>query len=252
MKQARKKKPISEHADCGMNRMRIAEYSISDFGFRNLDFFSALHILQSTIEMRDPYTAVHQRRVADLASAIAMEMDLSEDQIHGIRMAGFIHDLGKIYVPIDILNKPGRLTEIEYNLIKTHPRVGYDILKPMGFPWPVAQIVLQHHERMDGSGYPSGLSGEEILLEARILTVSDVVEAMASDRPYKCALGIEKVIEEISKNKGILYDPRVVNACLRLFIEKGFPFDKESNFNQQPVSTFSHCDLRYTQAVQKP
>jgi putative nucleotidyltransferase with HDIG domain len=176
------------------------------------------------VEKRDPYTAGHQRRVADIASAIASEMDLPKDQIEGIRMAGIIHDIGKISVPAEILSKPGRITEHEFGIIKSHPQVGYDILKTIEFPWPISQIVYQHHERMNGSGYPQGLLGEEILLEARLLAVADVVEAMASHRPYRPALGIDKALEEISKNGDIVYDPMVVEACLRLFREKGFEF----------------------------
>ena len=178
-----------------------------------------------TVEARDPYTAGHQRRVANLASAIATEMGLSEEQLEGIRMAGVIHDIGKISVPAEILSKPGRITDIEFTLIKTHPQTGYDLLKTIEFPWPVAGIVFQHHERMDGSGYPQGLSGEEILLEARILGVADVVEAMASFRPYRPALGIDKALEEISQNRGVLYDPEAVDACLKLFTEEGFEFE---------------------------
>ncbi len=175
-----------------------------------------------TLERRDPYTAGHQRRVAKLARAIADEMHLPGEQLDGIRMAATIHDLGKISVPAEILTKPSRLSKIEFNLIKTHSQVGYDILKTIEFPWPLAQIVVQHHERMDGSGYPSSLAGEDILQEARVLAVADVVEAMASRRPYRPALGIDKALEEISQNKGILYDPKVADACLKLFKEKGF------------------------------
>ncbi|MGA9351402.1 MAG: PAS domain S-box protein [Anaerolineae bacterium] len=184
-----------------------------------------VHVLVSATEMRDPYTAGHQRRVTQLACAIANEMSLSEEQMEGIRMAGLIHDLGKISVPAEILSKPSQLTDLEFGLIKMHPQTGYDVLKVIEFPWPVAQIVLQHHERMDGSGYPQELSGEEILLEARILGVADVVEAMASHRPYRSAQGIDKALEEISQNKGILYDPEMVDVCLRLFTEKGFEFE---------------------------
>ncbi len=178
-----------------------------------------------TIEKRDLYTAGHQRHVADLACAIAEEMGLSSERIEGIRMAGIVHDLGKIRVPASILSKPARLTEHEFGIIKDHPQVAYDILKKIDFPWPVARMVLQHHEKMDGSGYPQGLSGEEILLEARILTVADVVEAIASHRPYRPALGIEKALEEILQNKGKFYDPQVTDACLKLFAEKRFEFD---------------------------
>ena len=178
-----------------------------------------------TIEARDPYTAGHQRRVSNLARTIADEMLLSRDQIDGIRMAGTIHDLGKLSIPISILKKTEPLTEEEFNLIKTHTQVAYDILKTIDFPWPVAEIVLQHHERMDGSGYPNGLSGEQILIEARIVAVADVVEAMASQRPYRPALGIEKALREISENRGRLYDATVVDVCLALFREKGFHLD---------------------------
>jgi len=176
----------------------------------------------SIVEVKDPYTAGHQRRVADLAQAIATEMGLPQEQIEGIRMTGLIHDLGKIAIPAEILSTPSRLNDIQWDMIKTHPQVGYDILKRIDFPWPVAKIVLQHHERMDGSGYPQGLSGEEIMLEARILAVADVVEAMVSHRPYRPAHSIDEALEEISRNRGILYDPEVVDACVRLFTEKGF------------------------------
>jgi PAS domain S-box-containing protein len=183
-----------------------------------------VNALAFAVEMRDPYTAGHQQRVTKLACAIASEMRLSQERIEGIRIAGIIHDFGKIRVPAEILSWPGRLTDIDFNLIKTHPQVGYDILKKIELPRAVTQIMLQHHERMDGSGYPAGLQGEEILLEARILAVADVVEAMASHRPYRAALGVKKALEEISKNRGILYDPDVVDACLKLFNEKNFKF----------------------------
>ena len=183
-----------------------------------------IHAMSLTVESRDPYTAGHQRRVAKLAAAVAKEMNLSKDRIEGIHMAGMIHDIGKISIPAEILTKPGRITEYEFGIIKLHPKVGFEILKQIEFPWPVAQMVYQHHERLDGSGYPQGLSGEAILLQAKILGVADVVESMASHRPYRPALGIEKALEEISQNKGILYDPDVVDACLRLFKEKGFEF----------------------------
>jgi putative two-component system response regulator len=177
-----------------------------------------------TVETRDPYTAGHQRRVADLSCAIAREMGISEEQEAGVRTAGTIHDLGKITVPAEILSKPGRISEAEFTIIKTHPQVGYEILKGIEFPWPVAEIALQHHERMNGSGYPRGLKGQEILQEARIVGVADVVEAMASHRPYRPALGIDKALEEIRKNRGVLYDPEVVDACVRVFEEGRFSF----------------------------
>lgn len=175
-----------------------------------------------TVERRDPYTAGHQRRVTNLARAIATEMELRQEQIDGIRMAGVIHDIGKISIPAEILSKPGKLTETEFSLIKTHPVVGYDILKNIEFEWPVAQIVYQHHEKMDGSGYPLGLTGKDLLMESKILGVADVVEAMASHRPYRPGLGIDKALEEVSQKRDILYDPQVVDACLRVFKEKGF------------------------------
>jgi PAS domain S-box-containing protein/putative nucleotidyltransferase with HDIG domain len=187
-------------------------------------FIATVNALASTVEMKDPYTAGHQRWVTRLACAIAKEMNLSEEQIEGIRMAGLIHDIGKINIPAEILTKPGHLSEIQYNMVKIHPQVGCDILKEIKFPWPVAEIVQQHHERMDGSGYPQGFSGTEILLEARILAVADVVEAMASHRPYRAAHGVERALDEISRNKGTLYDPDVVDVCLKLF-EQGFRFD---------------------------
>jgi len=183
---------------------------------------ATIQAVQLTVETRDPYTAGHQRRVANLARAIATEMGLSIDKIEGIRLAGAIHDLGKIYEPEQILNKPGRLTDIEYDIIKIHPKAGYELLKNIKFSWPVPSIVLQHHERLDGSGYPQGLSGNKILLESRIMAVTDVVEAMASPRPYRKALGIKNALEEIKKFKGVLFDPEVAEACLRLFREKHF------------------------------
>jgi PAS domain S-box-containing protein len=175
-----------------------------------------------TVEERDPYTAGHQRRVTNIALAIAEELGLSEDQKDGLQKAGLIHDQGKISIPFDILSKPGRLNEIEFQLIKKHPVVGYHILKDIEFPWPVARIVLQHHERINGSGYPNGLKAEDITIEAKILAVADVVEAMASHRPYRAALGIEKALEEIKLNRKTLYEPDVVDVCLRLFNERGF------------------------------
>lgn len=180
--------------------------------------------MTTMVEKKDPYTAGHQQRVSRLANEMAKEMQLPERQIEGIRIAALVHDIGKIAVPTEILSKPGKISECEFNIIKTHSQVGYDILKEIDFPWPVAEAVLQHHERMDGSGYPGGLSGEDIIIEARILSVADVVEAMASHRPYRKAHGIEKALEEISRNKGTLYDKEVVEACLKLFLEKKFKF----------------------------
>ena len=189
--------------------------------------------ISMAVEARDPYTAGHQHRVADLASAIAHEMGFGEDQTVGIRMGATIHDIGKIHLPAEILSKPAKLTDIEYSLVQSHPQVGYDILKNVDFPWPVADIAYQHHERMDGSGYPQGLKDEEICIEARIVAVADVVEAMASHRPYRPALGIESALEEVKSNRGTFFDPQVVDACVSLFAEKGFSFD-ESGADEPP------------------
>ncbi len=188
-------------------------------------FGAIIQVLEKTVEIRDPYTAGHQRRVADLAGRIGKEMGLSADRIDGIKITGIIHDIGKIHIPAEILSKPKALTSIEFSLIKTHPQVGADILEAIEFPWPVGKIVLQHHERVDGSGYPHGLSKKDILLESRIIGVADVVEAMASHRPYRPALGIDKALKEISDNRSILYDKDVVDVCLKLFREKKYQFE---------------------------
>ncbi|MBU1045364.1 MAG: HD domain-containing protein [Candidatus Omnitrophica bacterium] len=182
--------------------------------------------LAFTVEKRDPYTAGHQERVTHLAEAIAREMKLPADQILGVKTAAMIHDIGKICVPAEILSKPSKLTTYEFNIIKAHPEVGYDILKEIEFPWPVSSIVVQHHERMDGSGYPNSLKGNEILIEAHILIVADVVEAMASHRPYRPALGIERALDEIINKKGILYNVDVVDACIKLFMEQDFKIEQ--------------------------
>jgi putative nucleotidyltransferase with HDIG domain/PAS domain S-box-containing protein len=179
-----------------------------------------------TVESRDPYTAGHQKRVSSLARIIAQEMHLSVNIIESIRMAGIIHDLGKISIPAEILSKPGKLTDIEFSLMKTHSQTGYDILKTIEFPWPVADIIYQHHEKLDGSGYPRGLKGGEILLESRILCVADVVEAISSHRPYRPSLGISIAVEEITKNRGIMYDKDVVDICIEIVTRKGFNMDK--------------------------
>jgi PAS domain S-box-containing protein/putative nucleotidyltransferase with HDIG domain len=184
----------------------------------------AINTIVKIVETRDPYTAGHQHKVADLAVAIAMEMQFDDIQIDQLKTAAVIHDIGKMYVPSDILSKPGKLSDMEFSLIKTHAQAGFDIIKGMDFPGAIAETVLQHHERLDGSGYPHGLKGEDTLMKAKILAVADVVEAMASHRPYRPALGIDKALEEISKNKGKLYDPAVVDACLKLFQKEGFKF----------------------------
>lgn len=180
-----------------------------------------------TLELRDPYMAGHQTRVSGLAVAIAREMNLPWEKIEGLRFAGLIHDIGKISAPAEIMAKPCRLTKSEFQLVKDHPRVGYDMIKDIAFPWPVAHIILQHHERMDGSGYPDGLVGDAIMVEARVLAVADVVEALCSLRPYRPALGLEKGLDEVRKGRGIRYDARVVDACVKVFRDGRFAFRRE-------------------------
>ncbi|WP_051294943.1 HD domain-containing phosphohydrolase [Maridesulfovibrio bastinii] len=190
-----------------------------------LAFDETVTSLSLMSEKRDPYTSGHQQRVAKIACAIAKRMNLPEKTIQGISVAGVLHDVGKIYIPAEILSKPTRLTGIELSLVKTHPEVGYDILKGIPFPWPVADIVLQHHERLDGSGYPKGLSAAEILPEARIISVADVVEAMSSHRPYRAALGLDKALGEIIRGRGTIYDAEIVDVCIKLFEEDGFTIE---------------------------
>ena len=201
---------LAQEFICGMS-----EYS-------NLE--ESFHALATMLEKRDPYTAGHQQRVADLSEKIALELGLSEDKAHGIRLAGMVHDIGKIQAPAEVLNKPGKLSELELSLIRLHPQVGYDILKAIRSPWPIPDAVLQHHERLDGSGYPRGLKSNEIIIEAKILAVSDTVEAMSSHRPYRAGLGLDAALEEIVKLRGVQLDSDVVDACLRLFKEKGYKF----------------------------
>jgi PAS domain S-box-containing protein len=183
---------------------------------------TTIQVMVSAVESRDPYTAGHQVRSANLARCIATEMGLPQEKIEGLRMAGSIHDIGKLSIPAEILSKPTKLTNIEFSLIKEHSRKGYEMLKDVESPWPLADIVYQHHERMDGSGYPRNLKGDDILMEARIMAVADVVEAMASHRPYRPGLGIDAALNEIEKNRGIFYDDAVAGACLKLFKEKRY------------------------------
>jgi putative nucleotidyltransferase with HDIG domain len=185
---------------------------------------STVQAIAMTVEKRDPYTSGHQMRVAALTRAIAKAMKLTEDKGEGAYMAASLHDIGKISLPAEILSKPIKLTQIEISLIQAHAQSGYDILKGIEFPWPIADIIIQHHERLDGSGYPRGLAGDDISIEARIIGVGDVVETMASHRPYRPSMGIEKALEEITRNSGILYDADVVAACLKIFNEQGFEF----------------------------
>jgi PAS domain S-box-containing protein/putative nucleotidyltransferase with HDIG domain len=205
---------------------KMAEEELKrSFELHKIAMDGTVRAIAYTVEIRDPYTAGHQRRVTKLACAIGEEMELPKDKIEGLRMSGELHDIGKIHVPAEILSKPGQISEAEYTIIKTHSQVGHDILKTIEFPWPVAKIVLQHHERMDGSGYPQGLKAKDILLEAKILAVADVIEAMATHRPYRPALSIEEALAEISKNKGKLYDSKVVDSCLKVFEDKKFKLE---------------------------
>src|SRR5665648_331080 len=186
---------------------------------------ATIETMSKIVEAKEPYTAGHQQRVSQLATAIAKELNLSQDKVEGIRIASLIHDIWKIGLPTEILSKPIKLSDIEFSLIKEHSQIGYNILKSIDFSYPVAQIVLQHHERLNGSGYPLGLKGKDILPETKIIALADVVEAMSSHRPYRPALGIDKALEEISQNRDILYDPEVVDACLKLFKEKKYNFE---------------------------
>jgi len=186
---------------------------------------SVIQAISLTVEMRDHYTAGHQKRVNQLACAIAREMHLPMERLQVIRVAGLLHDFGKIFVPTEILIKPGKLNELEFSLVRSHPQSGYSVLKNIQFPWPIADIVVQHHERMDGSGYPSHLRGEEIGTEARILAVADVVEAMTFHRSYRPALGLDTALKEINKNKSTLYDPKVAEACLDTFLDRSFKWE---------------------------
>jgi PAS domain S-box-containing protein/putative nucleotidyltransferase with HDIG domain len=207
-------------------RKRVEEELQLSLGRLRHSIEEAVEAMAMTVEIRDPYTAGHQRRVAQLVQAIATEMGLPQEQIDGVKLAAIVHDIGKIYIPAEILSKPGRISAIEMTMIRTHPQVGYDILKTIEFPWPIADAVRQHHERWDGTGYPNGLVGEESILEARIIGVADVVEAMSSHRPYRPALGITQALQEIEEHRGTVYDPQVVDACLRLFRTQGFSFEE--------------------------
>ncbi len=196
-------------------------------------FHQTVNALMLALEKRDPYTVGHQQRVSELACAIAREMGLDEFVVEGILVAGNLHDLGKIYVPSEFLTKPGELSEEEFSVMKAHPKIGFDILSGIEFPWPVAAIVLQHHERLDGSGYPYGLTEKEILLEAKILSVADVVEAMATMRPYRISPGLNLALEEIRRNRGIGYDSTIVDICVNLFTARGFKWNHlESHLRQ--------------------
>jgi HD-GYP domain-containing protein (c-di-GMP phosphodiesterase class II) len=211
------------------NRKRVQKKLQQSFETIKTAMHSTIRAISMTVEKRDPYTSGHQQRVADLTKAIARELELPQDQIESIYMAAAIHDIGKIALPAEILVKPIQLSDIEICLIQAHAQAGYDILKGIEFPWPIADIVLQHHERMDGSGYPHGLAGDKILFEARIIGVADVVETMASHRPYRPSVGMDKALEEINGNSGTLYDSRAVEACLKLFNDKKFEFPDQTS-----------------------
>ena len=183
------------------------------------------YIITKIVEIRDPYLTGHHQRVSKLATAIAQEMKLPQDKIEGVKIASLVHDVGKVNLPTEIVSKPSSLIEVEFNLLKNHPITGYEILKKVNLPWPVAEIVLQHQEKIDGSGYPRGLKGDKILIEAKILGVANVVEAMSSYKSYRPALGIDEALAEILKYKNILFDPEVVDACIKLFTEKDFKFE---------------------------
>ncbi len=208
-------------------RKQAEEQLQESYGRLESTLDGVIQAMALTVEIRDRHTAGHQRRVTELAHAIAWELGLSRERSRAVRIAGLLHDLGKITIPTEILSKPGRLNDMEFAIIKTHPKAGYEILKNIDFPWPIADIVVQHHERMDGSGYPAGLKGEESTLESRILAVADVVEAMSSHRPYRPALGIEKALKEIVGNRGSLYDTNVVDACMALFNRGSFKFAEQ-------------------------
>jgi putative two-component system response regulator len=216
-------KPFEERELHSTIEMALHKHESTEEILKSME--GTINALASALEMRDPYTAGHQRHVAELTVAIARDMSVPDYDIKGLRLASLIHDIGKIQVPSEILSKPGKLTEFEYGLIKTHSQAGYDIMKNIEFPWPIADIVHQHHERLDGSGYPQGLKGDDILPQAKIMAVADVVEAMSSHRPYRPALGIDEALEEIASKKGILYDDDVANSCIRLFKENKFKFE---------------------------
>ena len=197
-----------------------ATVQASETRFQKL--FDTAQALADMVEVIIPYKMFHHRRVADLARAIATEMNLTRERVHGICLAGVLHDIGMVSIELALLNKPVRFTEEEFELVKVHVQAGFDYLKRVDFPWPVARMVMEHHERMDGSGYPNGLTGEKLLLESKILVVSDVVDAIASHRPYRPALGVDSALYDIAGERGILYDADVVNACLLLFNEQGY------------------------------
>lgn len=219
---ARLKRVLSERASKADRLKALAELKVN-LGKLQRAMEGIVQAISVAVEMRDPYTAGHQQRVANLAATVAAEMGLNADDVYGLRMASVIHDLGKITVPAGILAKPGRLSELEYELIKNHVRAGYDILKQIEFPWPLADIILQHHERLDGSGYPQGLKDGQIMLQARIIAVADIFETIASHRPYRPSLGLQRAVDELKKYKGTQLDDHVVDVFLKLVRQNRFP-----------------------------
>jgi PAS domain S-box-containing protein/putative nucleotidyltransferase with HDIG domain len=217
-------KVLAELYALTLNRMKNEKLLVTSIQKTNLLLEQTIQAFASIVEINDPYTSGHQNRTAELAEGIARKLGLDKEAMRTLHYSALLHDLGKFYIPAQILNKPGKLSEIEFSLIKTHPSLGYQVLTKIDFPWPVADIVIQHHERIDGSGYPYGLIGNEIMFEARILAVADVVESMSSHRPYRPALGIHAALDEIRKNKGVIYDSKVVSACIELFEKDGFKF----------------------------
>lgn len=214
-------------AEVRRQRRRADEELVRTVQRLNRTLQGAVDTIADLAEVRDPYTAGHQLRVTELAVAVGVELGLDEEAMACLRVAGTLHDIGKISVPAEILTKPGRLTPVEFELIKVHPQTGYDILRGIEFPWPVADVVVAHHERLDGSGYPEGAAGPEISREARILAVADVVEAMSSDRPYRPALGVEAALDEVRSRRETAYDPDAVDACVALFEERRFAFAQD-------------------------
>jgi len=214
-------KRVIQERENAAERNRMGQELQESFRRLKKGLEDTISVLARAIETRDPYTSGHQKRVSELSCLIGKEIRLPPEQLDGLRLAGLIHDIGKISIPSEILNKPGRLSEVEYNLIKTHSEIAYEILKHVDFPWPIADMVLQHHERLDGTGYPKGLKSDNILLEAKILAVADVVDAMAAHRPYRPSLGVDQALEEITRSRDRLYDSRIVEACLRVIDREG-------------------------------
>lgn len=225
-------KPCSKEAlekaiTAGLEQHRLIQAGKEMYGVRRLK--QAMHGillgLTTLVEARDPYTAGHQRRVTDLSRRIGERLGLDSETLNGLCMAAMVHDIGKVYVPAEFLNKPGRLSDAEFSIIKSHPQVGFDILDPIEFPWPIGKIVRQHHERLDGSGYPLGLAGDAIRIEARVMAVADVVDAMASHRPYRASLGVQEALDEIAAGRGTFYDARAADACIALFTREGYTLE---------------------------